>query len=42
MLDDRSERAWLRSLDDRELGEYVRRLNQVDRAVAGYRKRNAA
>jgi hypothetical protein len=31
------ERAWLESLSDRELGDYVRRLNQVDRAVQARR-----
>jgi hypothetical protein len=32
------ERAWVRSLNDRELGQLARALTAVDRAVRDYRK----
>ena len=34
----RDERAWINSLDDRELGQLARELTAVDRAVKSYRR----
>jgi hypothetical protein len=38
LVNERSERAWFRTIDDETLGRIVRGVNAVDRAVAGYHR----